>query len=467
MNKQVFVRTRIAPSPTGYPHIGTIYQAFFDYAFAHKYNGQFLVRIEDTDRDRFVPDAEEKLFAALDWFGLIEDESPRKGGKYAPYRQSERLKIYKTYAGKLIANDSAYYCFCTRERLEEMRKKQQQEKKLVMYDKHCRTVPSDEAKRRIEKNESHVVRMKVPQNLQLTYKDEIRGEITVDSNTIDDQVIVKSDGFPTYHLAVVVDDHVMEITHVLRGSEWLSSTPKHFLLYEYFKWKKPLFFHTPLLSNPDHSKLSKRHGHTNVRWYKENGFLPEAILNFLALLGWSHPQGKEIFSLDEFIKLVELKDLKPVSPVFDLTKLLWMNQQYIQSMDQDELLKRLKEYNSKYAKEDDGVLRKLLSLAKTRMNTLKIFDDLSSHVFTEPVIVIREEREKEIAKDLIRQLAKIAIWNKDGIFSACKSVMTSYSVKMPVLYYLLTGKETGLPLPETLEILGKDRTVKRLKTLLS
>lgn len=474
MNKQAIVRTRIAPSPTGYPHIGTIYQALFNYAFARKYSGQFLVRIEDTDRDRFVPDAQEKLFAALDWFELIEDESPRKGGKSSPYRQSERLEIYKKYADELITKDVAYYCFCTRERLEEVRKREQQEKKLVMYDKHCRKIPPREAKRRVENKESYVVRMKVPQNLRLTYKDEIRGEITVDSNTVDDQVIIKSDGFPTYHLAVVVDDHLMEITHVLRGSEWLSSTPKHFLLYDYFKWKRPLFFHTPLLSNPDHSKLSKRHGHTDVSWYQDNGFLPEAILNFLALLGWSHPQEKEIFSLDEFIKCVELKDLKPVSPVFDLTKLTWMNQQYIQNLDNTTLKAKLTDFY----RENDIVrnflsdqsnthnIDTILNLAKTRMERLGDFFPLIKYFLVPPNKDKLNDEHFKVIPEILAGLEAVSVWKKDEIFNALKSIMSKrMSVRMPLFYVLFTGNKYGLPLPDMLEILGKEKTISRLRQL--
>ncbi len=460
--QMTMVRTRIAPSPTGYPHIGTIYQALFDYAYAKKNKGQFLVRIEDTDRERFVPDAEEKLFIALDWFGLTEDESPRKGGKYGPYRQSERLEVYQKYAQELLTKGYAYYCFCTRERLEEMRKKQQQEKKLVMYDKHCRSIRMDEAKQRVTNGETHVIRMKIPESTKLTYKDEIRGEITVDSNTVDDQVIVKSDGFPTYHLAVVVDDHLMEITHLLRGPEWLSSTPKHFLLYDYFGWEKPLFFHTPLLSNPDHSKLSKRHSHTSVSWYQEEGYLSEAILNFLALLGWSHPEEEEIFSLDEFIQLVDLKDLKPVSPIFDLQKLTWMNQQYIQHLSDQELLSRLKAFYPVLSEKNETFLGALMPLVKTRMETLKDFVDLTDHFFNPPKIHIESKQDKVLATDLAESLRKLSEWKKEAIFSAFKAIMQQHSVRMPMLYRLFTGKEKGLPLPESLEILGREQTLARL-----
>lgn len=464
------VRTRIAPSPTGYPHIGTIYQALFDYAFAKKMSGEFIVRIEDTDRTRFVSDAEEKLFAALDWFHLQEDESPRKGGPYNPYRQSERLEHYKKHAEELLEKGHAYYCFCTKERLDEVRKKQQEEKQLVMYDKHCRTIPLEEAKKRVANGEVHVIRMKVPENETITYKDEIRGDISVASNSVDDQVIIKSDGFPTYHLAVVVDDHDMQISHVLRGPEWLSSTPKHFLLYDFLGWKKPFFFHTPMLSNPDHSKLSKRHGHTNVSWYQEEGYLPEAILNFLALLGWSHPEQKELFSLDEFTQYVELKDLKPVAPIFDITKLTWMNQQYILKMDTAELKDTLMEYY----KNDEIILNLLqrnafvndiLDLVKTRITTLKEFRPLVIPFIEAPDPALLSEEHKNIAPRVREALEKIPDdeWNQDKIFETLKSVLEERSVKMPVFYMLFTGNKHGLPLPQMLEILTKKNTLERLE----
>ncbi|MGH7245493.1 MAG: glutamate--tRNA ligase, partial [Candidatus Levyibacteriota bacterium] len=257
------VRVRIAPSPTGYPHIGTVYQALFDWAFAKKNNGTFFVRIEDTDRARFVADAEEKIYAALDWFGLEESESPRKGGPFGPYRQSERLDIYKKYALELIEKNGAYYCFCTKERLDELHKKQEQEKMPTMYDGHCRNLSKEEVEKNLADGQSYVIRLKIPENTDIVVKDEIRGEIHFDSKLIEDAVLLKADGYPTYHLASsVVDDHLMQTTHIVRGEEWLPSLPKHIIAYNYFGWEKPLFFHTPILRNPDKSKLSKRQGHT-------------------------------------------------------------------------------------------------------------------------------------------------------------------------------------------------------------
>ncbi len=451
------VRTRIAPSPTGFPHIGTIYQALFDFAFSKKNNGQFIIRIEDTDQKRFLEGAEEAVYHALDWFSLTEDESPRKGGEYAPYKQSERLPLYQKYAKELVSKDYAYYCDCTPERLEEVRNHLQKEGKIPMYDKHCREL----------KKTTGVIRLKVPENEKISFKDESRGEITFDTSTIDDQVLVKSAGFPTYHLAVVVDDHFMKISHVVRGEEWITSTPKHVLLYKYFGWEMPLWCHTAALRNPDHSKMSKRHGHTNVSWYQEHGYLPEAILNYLALLGWSHPEEKEVFPLSEFIELFDLKDIKPAGPIFDLAKLSWLNGYYIREMDIDDLLTALKKFwkvteNKEYEALSDEELKKIAALAKSRMNTLEEFTALTAHFLHEPKLESDEEVDS-VRTELFETLSKLENWNKDDVFLAMKNVMEKKKVKMPILYMLLTGSKSGLPLPESIEILGKEKTLKRLQ----
>ncbi len=455
------VRVRIAPSPTGYPHIGTIYQALFDYGFAHRYNGIFFVRIEDTDRARLVEDAEEKIYAALDWFGLVEDESPRKGGEFAPYRQSERLDIYKKYAKELIEKGGAYYCFCTKERLEKLHEEQQAAKKPTMYDKFCRTLAVDEAQKRVDAGESYVIRLKMPEHADIVVRDEIRGEIHFDSDLIEDTVLMKADGYPTYHLAsAVVDDHLMQTTHLVRGEEWLPSLPKHWVLYDYFGWERPLFFHTPILRNPDKSKLSKRHGHTSVIWYQEEGFLPKAILNYLSLMAWSHPAEEEIFSLEEFIQHVDLKDLKPVAPIFDLEKLRWMNGEYIRQLTDGELEDLL----AAFYKDDAEVTeilktqKELVSLAKTRLKTLKEFREL---VISAEINLTEEE--KTVATDLALELEKITNWNKDTILVAMREVLKKNKAKGSVLYKVITGREKGLPLPESLELLGKEKTLARLK----
>ena len=333
------VRVRIAPSPTGSPHIGTMYQALFNYSWAKKNNGRFFVRIEDTDRERFVEGAEEEIFNTLDWIGMPEDESPRRDGGYGPYRQSERLDIYKKYAEELLEKGGAYKCFCSKERLETLRSAQTQAKQPIMYDRKCRSLSQGELKE--NEGKLYVLRLKVPEEGKLIVRDEIRGNIEFDPFLIEDSVLIKSDGFPTYHFAVVADDHLMKVTHVIRGEEWLSSYPKHVMLYDFFGWEKPYFYHTPNLRNPDKSKLSKRHGHASVNWYRQQGFLPEAILNFLALMGWSHPQEKEEFDLLEFISLFDPKDLKPVGPIFDITKLEWLNGVYVRKLSSEDLRQRL------------------------------------------------------------------------------------------------------------------------------
>ncbi|HVA96601.1 MAG TPA: glutamate--tRNA ligase [Candidatus Acidoferrales bacterium] len=465
------VRTRIAPSPTGNPHIGTMYQALFDYAFAKKHQGKFIVRIEDTDRVRFVQGAEEKLYRSLDWFGLIEDESPRKGGEVAPYKQSERLGLYQKSAKQLVEEGKAYYCDCTLERLDEMRKKMQAEKKTPMYDRHCREL----------EKKSGVIRLKINPKQTYTWHDGIRGEMSFATSRdedylIDDQVLLKSDGFPTYHLAVVVDDHAMKITHVVRGEEWIPSTAKHVILYHYFGWEKemPLFFHTPLLRNPDKSKLSKRQGHTDVTWYREEGFLPEAILNFLGLMGWTNPEEKEIFSLDEFIQLFDLKDIRAVGPIFDLTKLTWMNGMYIREMSVDQLGKRVKKYNAEFriggkaldTIEEEKFL-KIIELAKSRIDTLKEFYPLVQHFLPESKFHITSGSDREVSKSLRSEFQKIQSWNKDAILEAVRVVLKNHSIRMPVLYTIVTGQERGLPLPESLEILGKESVLSRLDNVLA
>lgn len=460
-------RTRIAPSPTGYPHIGTIYQALFDYAFAKKNNGQFLVRIEDTDQSRLVADAEEKIFAALDWFGLSEDESPRKDGGKGPYRQSERLKLYKEHAEQLVEKEHAYYCFCTKERLDEVRKQMQAEGKPPMYDKHCRKLSKEEVEAKIKEGLSHVIRMKIPENTKIPVNDQIRGVIEFDSNTIDDQVIMKGDGFPTYHLAVVVDDNLMEITHVVRGEEWLSSFPKHKLLYDYFGFKIPLFFHTAVLRNPDKSKLSKRHGHTSVTWYQENGFLPEAILNFLSLMGWSHPEEKEIFPINEFIQLFELKDMKAIGPIFDLKKLEWMNGMYIRNMKPEVLTKRLLSfYDGQFSEE---LIQKTVPLIQERIKTLAEYKDYVSFFVNKPTQYEVDITEyKGVLPKIAEKLDNLEAWNAENIGEAMMSLANELGIKPAKYFQMLrvavTGKKVSPPLNESMEILGKEECINRIKS---
>jgi glutamyl-tRNA synthetase len=459
------IRTRIAPSPTGMPHIGTIYQALFSFSFAKKNEGHFIVRVEDTDRARYVEGAEDKIFEALDWFGLTEDESVRKDGPLGPYRQSERLRFYRKYIQELIEKDGAYYCFCTKERLDALRASQAAAKENVMYDGRCRELSLDEAKNRLD--EPHVIRLKMPSDKNYKIRDEIRGDIEFDLTLLEDSILMKSDGFPTYHLAVVVDDHLMEITDVIRGEEWISSTPKHFLIYDYLGWQKPRFYHTPDLRNPDKSKLSKRHGHANVDWYINEGFLPETILNFLALMGWSHPEQKEIFGLEEFVRVFSPKDLKPVGPIFDVTKLEWLNGMWIREMDVEELKIRLKTF---YINDKDfnhifesKHINLLIGLAQSRMRKLSEFRNLVDAPQKQREF---NDEEKEEGEKLLKALEAISPsdWRDEVILNHLKNFRDKESISMKKIYFLITGREQGLPLIETMiKIEGRTQILENLR----
>jgi glutamyl-tRNA synthetase len=319
------VCTRIAPSPTGDPHVGTAYVALFNYALAKKHGGRFVLRIEDTDRQRSNVESEEMIYEALRWLGLEWDEGPDKGGPQGPYRQSERSEIYREHVEQLVASGDAYPCFCTRERLEELRAHQKAEKLQFGYDGLCRSIPPEEAAARRAAGEEHVIRLAMPDRGDVTITDELRGPITFDWGQIDDQVLLKSDGFPTYHLANVVDDHLMGITHIIRAEEWISSLPKHVRLYEAFGWAPPVFCHLPLLRNADKSKISKRKNPVSLNHYRRAGYLPEAVLNYLALMGWTMPDERELFGLDEFVEAFTLDRISLGGPVFDVEKLTWLN----------------------------------------------------------------------------------------------------------------------------------------------
>ncbi len=475
------VRTRIAPSPTGYPHLGTAYQALINKAYAKKYKGSFVIRIEDTDRTRFVEDAEKRLYKALDWLNLTEDEGPRKGGDFGPYRQSERLSLYKKYALDLVKKGHAYYCFCTKERLEKVRKNQQKNGLPSMYDGHCRTLSKNVIQKNLKLGKSYVIRLKVPKNKKIVVHDLIRGEIVFDSNTIDDQVILKSDGFPTYHLAVVVDDHLMNITHVVRDAGWIPSFPKHKLIYDYLGWEMPIFLHTPTIINMSGGKLSKRDSSSDINWYKEQGFLPEAILNFLALLGWSHPKGKEIFDFNEFIKYFDLKDISPVTPKLDLVKLEWINGIYIRNLTLNEFLKRSLDYlPSEYTRNLD-YLKKILPLVRDRVKRLSELSYLISYFFEYPKgtkqireLALKESKKnykqtKEVLHHIIDILDSIkdSNWTSSYIDTLLHKLMMQLNIKprqffMPIRI-IVTGRSFSPPVADMLEVLGKQETLKRLK----
>lgn len=464
------IRTRIAPSPTGEDlHIGNLYTALLNFAVAKKGDGQFIIRIEDTDRTRYREGAEQKILASLKAFGLSYDEGPDSGGPFAPYRQSERLDLYKKYALELVEKGAAYYCVCTKERLESLREQQIKEKRQTKYDKHC-LMHQDEVREKVKNGTSYVIRLNVLPDKKMWFNDYIRGEISISSNEVDDQVLLKSDGYPTYHLGVVVDDHLMGITHIIRAEEWISSTPKHVLLYESFGWEQPVFAHGPILRNPDKSKLSKRKNPVWASWYLEEGFLPEAVLNYLALMGWSHPEEKEIFSLEEFVRLFDLKDINPVGPVFDIQKLEWMNGMYIREvLSEEELVERLKKFYkndseiiSMLSDTASGRLSLLIGLVRTRMKVLRDFKDFVAT----PVKEERYESEQvDLAKALSEKLSAVSVtdWKEDHILHSLKLFCAEKNVSMKIAYVLLTGKPQGLPLPQFLEYLRKENSLERLK----
>ena len=333
------VRVRIAPSPTGDPHVGTAYIALFNYVFAKKHGGKFILRIEDTDQTRARGDSEQMIYDALHWVGLSWDEGPDVGGPYAPYRQSERAEHYKSAAGELLDSGKAYRCFCTAERLAKMRKLAEAEKRNTGYDRTCRDIEPSEARNRAAQGEPCVVRLKVPISGPIVVHDQLRGEISIDATQIDDQVLLKTDGLPTYHLANVVDDHLMQITHVVRAEEWISSTPKHVLLYRAFGWEEPEWIHMGLLRNADKNKtkISKRKHPVSINYYRDTGILPHALLNFLGTMGWSIGGDREKFTLAEMIEAFTFDRVSLGGPVFDLKKLTWLNEQYIHEMTPQQL----------------------------------------------------------------------------------------------------------------------------------
>ena len=474
MSSPPSVRTRIAPSPTGFPHIGTIFQVLFDYVWAKKNHGQFIVRIEDTDRDRFVAGAEQVIFDAISWFGLDPDESPIHGGDFGPYRQSERLDIYKKYVQQLLDQHDAYYCFCTPERLNQVRADMQQHGLPPMYDGHCRNLDPSIAAQKAG-SESHVVRMKVPQEETITFTDLIRGQISFESATIDDQVILKSDGFPTYHLAVVVDDHLMQITHMIRGEEWISSTPKHILLYRYFHWQPPAMIHTPLLRNTDRSKLAKRHGHASVSWYKEQGYLPEAVLNFLATRVWNHPDGKEVFPLEELIDKFDWSHMHIQSPIADLAKLDWYNGLYIRTLTADELFDRLQPY--KPPELSDDLLKRFIPLIKDRLETLSQIGEFTQYFYQQPELdpkaILKESKitPQETAAYL-HQVETVISQISDSDWSVATLETKLHDLQQQLgfkprpafmtIRLAVTGRSATPPLFDVLHLLGRDRCLTNL-----
>lgn len=461
------IRTRIAPSPTGLDvHVGSLATALMNFAWAKKNKGQFIIRIEDTDQSRIVPGGEKTMLSTFNSLGLVADESPLVGGPYAPYRQSERLAIYKKYAEELIEKGKAYYCICSPERLDEMRKKQQAEKKIPKYDRQCYR-NQEEVKKKIAGGVKHVVRLLMP-NEEIAFEDAMRGHVVMHGSNLDDQVLMKSDGFPTYHLGVVVDDHLMKITHVLRGEEWLPSTPKHIVLYKAFGWEMPVFGHVSVLRNPDKSKLSKRKNPVWASDYLKKGILPEALLNYLSLMGWSHPDGKEKFSLEEYISVFDIKDVQTTAPVFDPVKLEWMNGVYIREMKIESLKSKVIEFIGNGF--DEKIVEKSIPLVQERMKKFSDYLPLCEFLFTPPATYeITLEKYKNVFLEVSKSLSAITEFSAQTIGDAMSSVAKNVGMKnsefFQILRVAITGKKISPPLNDSMAILGKEECVRRINAI--
>lgn len=462
------VRVRIAPSPTGDPHVGTAFMALFNMIFARHHKGVFILRIEDTDQSRSKPEYEENIYKSLKWCNIQWDEGPDVGGDFGPYRQSERLSLYKEYGDQLLKEGKAYKCFCTSEELAEMREIMKSRGGRQGYDRRCRNLSEEEIEEKERAGLKSVLRLKVPLTGECCYEDNIKGKISVPWADVDDQVLLKTDGFPTYHLANVVDDHLMGITHVIRGDEWLSSMAKHLLLYEHFGWEPPILMHMPLLLGTDGKKLSKRKNPTSIFFYRDSGYLPEAFINFLTLMGYSMPDDKELYSLEEIIESFDAKRIGVSGAVFDTKKLDWLNQQYIiNTIPEDKLWDRLKEWSF-----NDSFMNTLMPLVHTRIKTFGDFMDLCHFVFindlpyNEALFDIKGHSPLTLCYLLQATVWKLEVndcWTGQGLHDASKEVAEIFGlnykkVLIPLLFSTLMGKRQGPPLFDSVDILGKDRT---------
>lgn len=471
------VRVRFAPSPTGYLHVGGLRTALYNFLFARKSNGKFVLRIEDTDRSRYVEGAIESLIGTLKWARLNYDEGPDVGGPYGPYVQSMRLDIYRRHADILLEKGLAYRCFCTPERLEKMRKDLERQRLPVKYDRTCLRLGDDEVNSNLASGKPFVVRLKIPDHANIKFMDLIRGEVEFASEQIDDQVLLKTDGYPTYHLANVVDDHLMAISHVIRGEEWLSSTPKHVLLYDYFGWERPAFAHLPLLLNPDRSKLSKRQGDVAVEEYREKGYLSEALINFVALLGWNPGDNREIFTLEELEREFSLEKVNKSGAIFNIEKLNWLNFQHLRRKSEQEILLMLKDYISKsrrnFSSFSDDYLLKVIAVMRDRVSFVREYFEKSPYFFEEPsqydpeVVSKRWKRESsDYLKAIAAEFSKLVDPQKADYESALNFVANHLKVPRGDLTHPLrlavSGKGEGPGLFDIVSILGKDETIRRI-----
>ena len=466
------VRTRIAPSPTGDPHLGTAYIALFNLVFAKQNGGEFILRIEDTDQLRSTPQSEKRILDSLQWLGLNWSEGPDVGGPHGPYRQSDRSDIYKKHAQELIDNGHAFHCFCSAERLTELREKQMAEGQTSGYDGHCLHLSKDEVTKRLEAGESHVVRMKVPAEGVCEFNDLLRGPIQIQWSQIDMQVLVKADGLPTYHLANVVDDHLMGITHVFRGEEWVNSAPKHQLLYKYFGWDMPQLGHLPLLRNPDKSKLSKRKNPTCIQHYQKMGFLPEAVLNYLGRMGWSMPDEREKFTLEDMIEHFSLERMSLGGPVFDVTKLKWLNGLWIrESCTLEDLARRIQTWAL-----NPENLMPMLQDAQKRIDTFSDLAPLLSFYFSGDLPLKAEDfAHPKMDEETVKTALQLALWElevqqdwrKEPILKIFQGVAAHFEVKLKDImlpfFVAITGQASSVPVMDAMVHLGPDMSRYRVR----
>ena len=475
------VRVRFAPSPTGYLHVGGLRTALYNYLFAKRHGGVCILRIEDTDRTRLVEGAAEALLTTLRWAGIEFDESPERGGDYGPYVQSERFDLYRQYAAELIERDAAYYAFDSAEELDAMRKRMQDAGVAWRYDRTTMrnqyTLGEAETKRLLAEDAPKTVRMKVPLSGEVRFDDLVRGPIEVPARDVDDQILLKSDNFPTYHLANIVDDHFMKITHVIRGEEWLPSTPKHALLYDALGWERPQFAHLPLLLNPDKTKLSKRQGDVAVEDYREKGYFHEALVNFVALLGWNPSSDREIFSMQELIDTFDLTKVNKAGAVFDVQKLDWMNSEYLRAKPLGELARDIMP-----AMQASGVtttpeyLASVIGLVRERIHKLNEVPAFTTYMFHAPTEYEAEFKEKHWLPEhaaSVRSLAErlaTTEWHHTALQEVTKAFAKESGIKvgvfMNVLRLMITGRSVGAGMFETMELLGKEECLKRVDAAL-
>ena len=474
------VRTRFAPSPTGRMHVGNLRTALYEFLIAKHEGGDFILRIEDTDRERYVEGAVDIIYRTLEQTGLIHDEGPDKDKGFGPYVQSERQAsgLYMKYAKQLIESGNAYYCFCDKERLAELKTSVGEDgKEITVYDKHCLHLSKEEIQANLDAGKPYVIRINMPTEGTTTFYDELYGEITVENKELDDMILIKSDGYPTYNFANVIDDHLQEITHVVRGNEYISSSPKYQRLYEAFGWKSPKYVHLPLITDEEHKKLSKRSGHSSYEDLVEQGFLPETIVNYIALLGWSPEDNREIFSLDELIEAFDYHKVNKSPSVFDIQKLKWMNGEYIKAMDNDIFYEKAMPYIKEAIKKDLD-LKKILDMVKTRIEVfpeigamVDFFEELpeySADMYTHKKMKTNTDNSLEVLKELLPSLEETDDYSVDGLHElvfeyigkkGCKNGQALWPLRTAV-----SGKQmTPAGAFEIMEVIGKDESIKRIK----